>query len=75
MAESVRLLLQAARLSLIESNPFVESMNNSRGVTVRPNNIKQINGDFLSDCLTVGTMADSYNEGPPFMRGFSPPPT
>ena len=59
MAESVRLLLQAARLSLIESNPFVESMNNSRGVTVRPNNIKQINGDFLSDCPTVGTMADS----------------
>ena len=59
MAESVRLLLQAARLSLIESNPFVELMNNSGGVTVRPNNIKQINGNVLSDCPTVGTMADS----------------
>jgi hypothetical protein len=58
MAESVRLLLQAARLSLIESNPFVESRNNSRGVTGRPNNIKQINADFLSECPTVGTMAD-----------------
>ena len=39
-------------------------MNNSRGVAVRPNNIKQINGDFLSDCPTVGTM-----------RGFFAAPT
>jgi hypothetical protein len=34
IAESARPLLQAARLRLIESNPFVGSMNNTRGVTV-----------------------------------------